>query len=193
MLIMDLMKKGGIRLSDVQVGGRGKCTKYGLLGKCPGCRYSHVVCKVADERQVVIAKNMEKAMAAMKLGNLAPLCQGTPVLMPGGPGPSPFQQPETWMDRFGSKLTVHHTQGYRDFNQAVPTKDILQPKKGSVLGVYFSMDWCQPCVKFTLVLVAFAKTQSTDFTRILVSGCWSAEETKQYFAKMPWPHWAAME
>ena len=73
MLIMDLVKKGGIRLSDVQVRGRGKCTNYGLLGKCPGCRYSNVVCKVADERQVIIAKNMEKAMAAMKLGNLAPL------------------------------------------------------------------------------------------------------------------------
>ncbi len=73
MLIMDLVKKGGIRLSDVQVRGRGKCTNYGLLGKCPGCRYSNVVCKVADERQVIIAKNMEKAMAVMKLGNLAPL------------------------------------------------------------------------------------------------------------------------
>jgi hypothetical protein len=73
MLIMDLVKKGGIRLSDVQVGGRGKCTNYGLLGKCPGCRYSHVVCKVVDERQVIIAKNMKKAMATMKLGNLAPL------------------------------------------------------------------------------------------------------------------------
>ncbi len=59
--------------------------------------------------------------------------------------------------------------------------------------MYFSVDWCQPCVEFTLVLVAFAKTQSTDFTGILVSGCRSAEETKQYFAKMPWPHWAAME
>ncbi len=73
MLIMNLVKKGGIRLSDVQVGGRGECTNYGLLGHCPGCRYSHVVCKVADECQVVIAKNMEKAMAAMKLGNPAPL------------------------------------------------------------------------------------------------------------------------
>jgi hypothetical protein len=73
MLIMDLVKKGGIRLSDVQAGGRGECTNYGLLGKCPGCRFSHVVCKVADERQVVIAKNMEKAMAAMKLGTPAPL------------------------------------------------------------------------------------------------------------------------
>ncbi len=73
MLIMDLVKEEGIRLSDVQVGGRGECTNYGLLGKSPGCRYSHVVCKVADERQVIIAKNMEKAMAAMKLGNLAPL------------------------------------------------------------------------------------------------------------------------
>ncbi len=73
MLIMDLVRKGGIRLSDVQVGGRGECTNFGLLGHCPGCRYSHVICKVADARQVVIAKNMEKAMAATKLGNPAPL------------------------------------------------------------------------------------------------------------------------
>ncbi len=73
MLIMNLVRKRGIRLSDVQVGGRGECTNFGLLGHCPGCRYSHVVCKVADEHQVVIAKNIEKAMAAMKLGNPAPL------------------------------------------------------------------------------------------------------------------------
>jgi hypothetical protein len=71
MLIMDFMRREGIRLSDVQVGGRGECTNFGLLGHCPGCRYSHVVCKVADEHQVVIVKNMEKAMAAMKLGNPA--------------------------------------------------------------------------------------------------------------------------
>jgi hypothetical protein len=73
MLIMDLVRKGGIRLSDVQVRGRGDSTNFGLLRHCPRCRYSHVLCKVADERQVVIAKNMEKAMAAMKLGNLVPL------------------------------------------------------------------------------------------------------------------------
>jgi hypothetical protein len=69
MLIMDLIKKGGLQFSDVQVGGRGNCTNFGLLGKCPGCRYNHVVCKVSDERQVMIAKNFEKAMAAMKLGS----------------------------------------------------------------------------------------------------------------------------
>jgi hypothetical protein len=69
MLIMDLIKKGGLQLSDVQVGGRGDCTNFGLLGKCPGCRYNHVVCKVSDERQVMIAKNFKKAMAAMKLGS----------------------------------------------------------------------------------------------------------------------------
>ena len=71
--IMALVKKGGIRLSDVQVGGKGECINFGLLGKCPGCRYNHVVCKVADARQVAIAKNMEKAMAAMKTENSAPL------------------------------------------------------------------------------------------------------------------------
>jgi hypothetical protein len=73
MLIMDLVRKECIRLSDVQVGWRGECTNFGLFGHCPGCRYSHVVCKVEDERQVMIAKNMEKAMAAMKLGNPTPL------------------------------------------------------------------------------------------------------------------------
>ncbi len=67
------------------------------------------------------------------------------------------------------------------------------PRKGLVFGVYFSTDWCQPCIQFTPVLVAFAKTQSTDFTLILKSEFWLAEETEQYFARMPWPHWAAME
>jgi hypothetical protein len=97
------------------------------------------------------------------------------------------------MDQFGSRLTVHHTQGYRDVDWVVPTHDILQPKKGLVTRVYFSVDWCQPCIQFTPVLVVFARTQSMDFTEILVSGCWSAEETNQYFAKIPRPHWAAME
>jgi hypothetical protein len=69
MLSMDLIKKGGLRLSDVQVGGRGNCTNFGLLGKCPRYRYNHVICKVSDKCQVVIAKNFEKAMAAMKLGS----------------------------------------------------------------------------------------------------------------------------
>jgi hypothetical protein len=97
------------------------------------------------------------------------------------------------MDQFGAKLRVHDTNSYKDFNQAVSTCNVLQPKKGSVFRVYFSADWCQPCVQFTPVLVAFAKTQSTDFTLILKTECWSAEETKQYFSRMPWPHWAAME
>jgi hypothetical protein len=61
------------------------------------------------------------------------------------------------MDLFGAKLRVHDTNSYKDFDQAVPTHDVLQPKKGSVFGVYFSADWCQPCIQFTPVLVAFAK------------------------------------
>ena len=93
------------------------------------------------------------------------------------------------MDNFGSKLTVHHAQG----DQAVPTRDVMQSKRGAVFGVYFSADWCKPCAEFTPVLVAFAKTRATNFTIILVSGCQMAEDTKQYFAKMPGSHWAAME
>ncbi len=97
------------------------------------------------------------------------------------------------MDQFGAKLRVHDTNSNKDFNQAVPTHNILQPKKGLVFKVYFSTDWCQLCIQFTPVLVAFAETRSTDFTLILKSECWSAEETDQYLARMPWPHWAAMK
>jgi hypothetical protein len=113
--------------------------------------------------------------------------------MPGGPGPSPSQHHDSWLDQFGVKLTVHHTQGDGEFDRVLPTKDGLQPKKGLFFGVYFSADWCQPCVKFTAVLMAFAKTRATDFTGILVSGCHLADDTRQYFARLPGPQWTAME
>ncbi len=50
----------------VQVGKKGNCSNHGLLGRCPGCTYAHVPCKVGKARQLEISNTMEQAMATMK-------------------------------------------------------------------------------------------------------------------------------
>jgi hypothetical protein len=39
MTLMELCRKGGIKFSQVQVGRKGDCSNFGLLGQCPGCTY----------------------------------------------------------------------------------------------------------------------------------------------------------
>ncbi len=66
MTLVELCKQGGIKFLAVMVGRRGKCSNFGLLGRCPGCTYAHVPCTVSEARQVKISKAMEHAMATMK-------------------------------------------------------------------------------------------------------------------------------
>ena len=66
MTLMELCRQGGIKFSQVQVGRKGDCSNFGLLGRCPGCTYAHVPCTVGEARQVEIANAMEQAMATMK-------------------------------------------------------------------------------------------------------------------------------
>ncbi len=66
--VMDMVKKGGIKFGEVQIGGKGDCSNFNLLGKCsdPYCTYSHRPAKFREERQVKVAKKIDKAMAKIK-------------------------------------------------------------------------------------------------------------------------------
>jgi hypothetical protein len=66
--VMDMVKKSGIKFGEVQIGGKGNCSSFNLLGKCldPNCTYKHKPAKNGEERQVTVAKKIDQAMAKMK-------------------------------------------------------------------------------------------------------------------------------
>jgi hypothetical protein len=68
LLVMDMVKQGGIKFRAVQIGGKGDCSNFNLLGKCtdPNCSYAHKPVKVGEERQVAVAKSVDQAVAKMK-------------------------------------------------------------------------------------------------------------------------------
>jgi hypothetical protein len=65
---MDMVKKGGIKFGEVQIGNKGGCSNINLLGKChdPNCTNKNKPAKVGEERQVTVAKKIDQAMAKMK-------------------------------------------------------------------------------------------------------------------------------
>ncbi len=71
--VMDMVKKGGIKFGEVQIGGKGDCSNFNLLGKCtdPTCTYNHKSAKVGEEQQTAVAKKIDQAMATMKGANPA--------------------------------------------------------------------------------------------------------------------------
>ncbi len=66
--VLDMVKKGGIKFGAVQIGGKGDCSNFNLLGKCtdPKCMCNHKPARVKEERQVAVAKTIDQAMAKMK-------------------------------------------------------------------------------------------------------------------------------
>ncbi len=71
MSFLSLIKRGGLKYSDLQVGGKGDCSSFGLLGRCAGCTYNHVVCTGLAERQASINVALKAAMVALKKPHLA--------------------------------------------------------------------------------------------------------------------------
>ena len=136
----------------------------------------------------------------------------TPVGTPGGLGPSPpshrlpinrsTAEADTrelhWIAELGGFLTVHASHGYSRWEQLATTDTVVRGR--TVVGLYFSADWCQPCKLFTPLLKrlhAGTRAHCTDANRnippfeiVLVSRCKEAKDTERYFADMPW---AAME
>ncbi len=70
--VMDMVKKGGIKFGVVQIGGKGDCSNFNLLGKCTNqnCTHAHKPAKVRGERQVAVAKMIDQAVAKMKGASL---------------------------------------------------------------------------------------------------------------------------
>ena len=66
MSFLSLIKQGGLQYSDLRVGGKGDCSSFGLLGRCSGCSYNHVVCTVSADRQAAINVALKAAMATLK-------------------------------------------------------------------------------------------------------------------------------
>jgi hypothetical protein len=66
MSVVELCKKGKVKLNQLRVGRDGACINFGLLGRCSGCKYRHEVCTVPTSRQTTIVKAMEGALAMMK-------------------------------------------------------------------------------------------------------------------------------
>jgi hypothetical protein len=66
--VLDMVRKGGIKFGAVQIGGKGDCSNFNLLGRCtnPKCTYNHKPARVGEEGQVAVAKTIDQAMAKMK-------------------------------------------------------------------------------------------------------------------------------
>ena len=103
-----------------------------------------------------------------------------------------------WITELGGFLTIHDSHGYSRWEKLVTTDTVVRGR--TVVGLYFSTDWCQPCKLFTPLLKklhASTRAHCTDANRnippfeiVLVSRCKEARDTERYFADMPW---AAME
>jgi hypothetical protein len=66
--VMDMVRKEGIKFGEVQIGGKGDCSNFNLLGKCrdPTCTYNHKPAKVGEERQMAVAKKILQVMVKLK-------------------------------------------------------------------------------------------------------------------------------
>ncbi len=113
------------------------------------------------------------------------------------------------MQQLGPNLAVHDAHGYSTRDHVAPTGLVLfRPpfqsslltdlvlKDRTVIGLYFSADWCTPCQVFNPLLTHLylgkrahcTKTNRNipPFEVVLVSRCRDARATKHYFSTMPW-------
>jgi nucleoredoxin len=113
------------------------------------------------------------------------------------------------VQQLGPTLAVHDAQGYLTWDRVAPTGSVLfrPPSQSSlltdsvvkgrtVIGLYFSADWCTPCRVFNSLLknlYSCKHAHCTDTNRnippfevVLVSRCRDARATEHYFSAMPW-------
>jgi thiol-disulfide isomerase/thioredoxin len=89
---------------------------------------------------------------------------------------------------------VHNTHGYLAWDTLEPTESMLQGQ--TVIGLYFSADWCPPCQVFTTLLKQLHSSKQAHcskanrnippFEVVLVSGCRDPTATNHYFSTKPW-------
>ena len=113
------------------------------------------------------------------------------------------------MQQLGSHLAVHDAHGYSTWDRVAPTGSVLlcPPSHSSlltksvlkgrtVIGLYFSADWCTPCQAFPPLLKHLysckrAHCSETNrnippFEVVLVSRCRDTRAYEHYFSTMPW-------
>jgi thiol-disulfide isomerase/thioredoxin len=113
------------------------------------------------------------------------------------------------VQQLGPNLSVHDAHGYSTWDRVAPTGSVLfrSPSQSSlltdlvlkgrtVIGLYFSADWCTPCQVFNPLLknlYSYKRAHCTKTNRnippfevVLVSRCREARATKHYFSTMPW-------
>jgi thiol-disulfide isomerase/thioredoxin len=113
------------------------------------------------------------------------------------------------VQQLGSHLAVHDAHGYSTWDRVTPTGSVLfRPpsvsslltgsvlKDRTVIGLYFSADWCTPCQTFNPLLKNLysckrAHCNETNrnippFEVALVSRCRDARASEHYFSTMPW-------
>ena len=64
--ILELYTQGNVRLGSLNMGNLGACFNFGLLGRCPGCKYKLKVCTMSDSKQAKLANVLECALTTMK-------------------------------------------------------------------------------------------------------------------------------
>jgi hypothetical protein len=88
----------------------------------------------------------------------------------------------------GPTLVRMEHYGYSDCGVKGPTATALN--RHSVIGLYFSANWCPPCSALTSVLEKLYTVQKVRGAKqldvVLVSQCREAKATKYYCENMPW-------
>jgi nucleoredoxin len=94
----------------------------------------------------------------------------------------------------GPQLSVHDAHGYSTWDTLNSTASVLKGR--TVVGLYFSADWCPPCQAFNPLLKQLHSSKRANcngitrtlppFEVVLVSRCRDRAATEQYFAGLPW-------
>jgi thiol-disulfide isomerase/thioredoxin len=99
---------------------------------------------------------------------------------------------------FGPVLEIHDGHGYSTCYRGLPTGDVLKGR--TLIGVYFSADWCPSCTEFTPLLDRYYQNwkggnllnnNCSLFQVVLVSRCKTIRDTHSFFEPMSWaalPH-----
>ena len=94
----------------------------------------------------------------------------------------------------GPQLSVHNETGDSTVDTLDNTSSVLKGR--TVVGLYFSADWCPPCQVFNPLLKHLHSSKRTHcnggprtlppFEVVLVSRCRNVADTDKYFAGLPW-------